>query len=73
MAQFPHCDARVLHAPGLCVYCDLYPDYQLARLETRVNFTGQSREGFSQCPAELERPLETIERWYGNVAKGPVV
>lgn len=66
MAMYPHCDQRVLHAPGECRFCDLYPALQEARLSQRVNFTGQSREGFSQCPAERERALEAINLWPGN-------
>jgi hypothetical protein len=68
-APFPHCDAQVLHAPAACEYCDRYPELQAARLERRVNFTGRAQEGFSECPAEAWRPLEVIERWYGNVPK----
>ena len=67
--MYPHCDQRILHAPGQCVYCDQFGPLQEARLDQRVNFTGEYREGFSQCPAERERPLETINRWYGNVAR----
>lgn len=26
--QMPHCDAYVLHAPGVCEYCDRHPDWQ---------------------------------------------
>lgn len=71
--MYPHCDQRVLHAPGQCVYCDRFSSLQEARLSQRVNFTGQSREGFSQCPAERERALDAIERWGGNVARAEAV
>ena len=26
--QFPHCDQRILHAPGVCTYCDEHSDWQ---------------------------------------------
>jgi hypothetical protein len=67
-APYPHCDARVLHAPGECEYCDAYPDYQATRLVAMVNFTGHYDAGKSICPSERERPLETINRWPGNRA-----
>jgi hypothetical protein len=39
-APFPHCDQRVLHAPGSCQYCDAYPKYQELRVAWGINFTG---------------------------------
>lgn len=67
-AAFPHCDSRVLHLPGKCVYCDEYPEKQDERNRMRVNFTGDNHPGFSPCPAESRRPLASIEAWGGNVA-----
>lgn len=29
--QFPHCDQKVLHAPGECQYCDERPEWQELR------------------------------------------
>lgn len=63
-----HCDALVLHAPNECRYCDMYPTAQLWRIKNKINFTGHYKAGFTQCPAEAQRPLETINRWHGNVA-----
>ncbi len=39
IAQF-HCDARVLHAPGECQYCDLHPEWQELRKAWGIAFTG---------------------------------
>ncbi len=64
IAPFPHCDSLVLHAPGECVYCDMYPDAQAKRLVDGVNFTGHGED-----PASAVRPLEIINRWGGNVPR----
>lgn len=40
--QFPHCDARVLHAPGECEYCDRHADWQELRQAWGIAFTGHS-------------------------------
>lgn len=65
--QFPHCDSSVLHAPGKCKYCDMHPDWQELRVGWNINFTGEYDDDKSVCPSEIRRPLEKIERWYGNV------
>ena len=66
----PHCDSNVLHAPGRCVYCDRgFADLQEFRLLHGINFTGESDPAKLPCPATAKRPVETIERWGGNVAK----
>lgn len=65
-APFPHCDSDVLHAPGKCEFCDMYPDFQKLRAEYAVNFTGENKPGFAPCPSEMKRSLETIEKWPGN-------
>lgn len=67
----PHCDSLVLHFPGECEYCDLYPTLQIARLRLHINYTGKPRESWDrECPAEVLRSLERINRWPGNVPKG---
>jgi hypothetical protein len=68
--QFPHCDARVLHAPGECKYCDLHPDWQELREVWGISFTGHHDPDKMTCPAERHRSLETINRWYGNTPHG---
>lgn len=71
MAEFPHCDANVLHAPGMCTYCDMFPELQQARVDANVNFTGEADTTKDECPATRHRGLEAIERWGGNVANNP--
>jgi hypothetical protein len=67
-AYAPHCDQAVLHAPGECQYCDEYPDWQEYRIVAQIAFTGHEPEGQQvRCPAEQRRPINTINRWYGNV------
>jgi hypothetical protein len=67
--RFPHCDSNVLHAPGECDHCDHYPEAQDARMRGGINFTGHGLD-----PATAKRPLETINRWGGNIPKkGPVI
>lgn len=65
--QYPHCDMRVLHAPGECSYCDRHPDWQELREAWGINFTGHHDDKKLLCPAEHIRPIETINRWGGNV------
>ena len=37
---FPHCDQRILHAPGECQWCDEYPKWQKLREAWGIAFTG---------------------------------
>lgn len=62
--KFPHCDSKVLHAPGKCEFCDKYPEAQ--RMLDKINFTGESDPDKTPCPSTLRRPLETINQWPGN-------
>lgn len=69
----PHCDARILHAPGECRYCDAYPDWQQARATQRIAFSGHpTPEGGSPCPADAAVAAGLrgdYTRWGGNVAR----
>jgi hypothetical protein len=68
---FPHCDSRVLHAPeDNCKFCN-ESGLQEIREQWKINFTGHYDPNKTTCPAERERPLETINRWGGNVAYTP--
>lgn len=62
----PHCDADVIHRPGLCRYCDDRPDLQARRILDGVNFTGEHDPAKTVCPSEGRRSVEQIERWPGN-------
>ena len=64
---FPHCDQRILHAPGECDYCDECPEWQQLRLDWGICFTGHEPDGFNtwvRCPADVARPVMK-----GNVGK----
>lgn len=65
---YPHCDSWVLHAPGVCIYCDQHPDWQQARIRDGINFTGENEEGKAPCPADAARGDRHME-WVGNVAR----
>ena len=65
-AEYPHCDPDVLHAPGTCRHCDMYPDRQAARMGLRINFTGGNVAGRSRCPSEGKRSRREIHAWPGN-------
>lgn len=66
----PHCDGDVLHAPGVCPYCDKHPDLQKYRSQAGINFTGEYVEGKTLCPSEQRRSLKDINRWPGNRPEG---
>ena len=71
IAQFPHCDSRVLHNFGECEFCDHYPEWQELRVAWGIAFTGWEPDDKElPCPATLHRPVETINQWRGNVASG---
>lgn len=67
----PHCDQRVLHAPGVCEFCDEYPDWQKLRVAQGINFTGEYDPERSPDPATWARPQSQLERWHGNVPETP--
>jgi hypothetical protein len=67
--QFPHCDSLVLHAPGECEYCDLFPYLQVVREHWKIAFSGyEPDEKELPCPADFQRPGKS-QLWGGNVAK----
>lgn len=79
LGQFPHCDQRVLHAPGECEYCDRHPQWQALRVAWGIAFTGHAPETPADtpwlaqlpCPADFNRPPVSDRdhrRWRGNVA-----
>ena len=70
----PHCDARILHAPGECWACDLYPDWQELRVKWGICFTGQKPMPWElPCPADNARPpgsKSDHRLWGPNTAQG---
>jgi hypothetical protein len=67
--QFPHCDQRILHAPGECEYCDHRPVWQALRLAWGIAFTGYEPDGTElPDPATYARG-DNINKWGGNIAR----
>lgn len=65
--QFPHCDQRVLHAPGECKYCDAHPLWQELRQAWGIAFTGYLPEDKElPCPSDNARGLNGAHVWGGN-------
>lgn len=68
ISQFPHCDQRILHAPGECEYCDGHPEWQALRSAWGIAFTGWVPEGKElPCPADYSRG-DVHKLWPGNQA-----
>ncbi len=65
IGQFPHCDQRMLHAPGECKYCDHHPEWQELRDAWGVAFSGHAPTSAQvQCPFDHNRPGGST--WGGN-------
>jgi hypothetical protein len=81
----PHCDQRILHEPGACWSCDLYPDWQKLRQLWGIAFTGHKPKtetlgegGYSftrkelPCPADFNQPPDSSSdhrQWPNNRAE----
>lgn len=66
----PHCDQRVLHAPGECEHCDKHPMWQALRQFWGIAFTGhEPKEDQLPDPATAARGFETVNAWSGNKAR----
>lgn len=73
--QFPHCDARILHAPGVCEYCDEKPEWQQLRTVWGICFSGENPTDSQPiaCPADLAVMFGQrgdYNGWNGNVPEG---
>lgn len=66
----PHCDQTILHAPGVCEYCDHYADWQAVRDTQRINFTGEEDPDKAPCPSTYFRPSAYRDAWPGNTPEG---
>lgn len=67
VGQFPHCDQRILHAPGECAHCDIYPEWQDLREMWGIAFTGWEPENKElPCPADYARGNYIHQLWPGN-------
>jgi hypothetical protein len=47
MAQYPHCNTTVIHAPGTCFYCDMHPKMQKGREASGEPFSPAEANGWS--------------------------
>ena len=68
ITQFPHCDPRILHAPGECKYCDAHPDWQELRAMWNINFTNGTDPDKFMCPANVARGFAAPNKWHSNHA-----
>jgi len=67
LGTIPHCDQRVLHAPGECQYCDREPIWQALRLLWGIAFTGhEPADGEMPCPSDYRRGTGQAHTWGGN-------
>jgi hypothetical protein len=72
ISQYPHCDSRVLHAPGECSVCDKHPEWQELRKMWGIAFTGKEPAEKSPfwrelpCPSDANRGKGGAHIWYGN-------
>lgn len=67
----PHCDQKVLHAPGECKYCDQHPDWQALRVVWGIAFTGHTPVATGDrpelmCPSDVARGVGGAHSWPGN-------
>lgn len=73
ITRFAHCDQAILHAPGECEYCDLYPEWQELRTAWGIAFTGHpvgENGAVVPCPADVARPNGVHQQWPGNRPEG---
>lgn len=78
-AYAPHCNSQVLHVPGVCEFCDEYPDWQQARILAKTEFSptdlpwaGNRPEGYSwpnEIPYEADHSV-TKRGWYCTMPDG---
>ncbi len=69
IGQFPHCDQRVLHAPGECVYCDSHGLWQALRIAWGIAFTGYEPDGTELPDPATHARGDSVNKWRGNVAQ----
>lgn len=68
LGQFPHCDPRVLHAPGQCEFCDKHPKWQAMRLVCGIAYTGYVPDGTELPDPATHARGDSLKRWHGNRA-----
>lgn len=69
-----HCDNRTLHSPGVCKYCDKYPEAQELRKQLGVRFSDELIvDERIPCPAMAARSFDHLNAWGGNQPHGPAI
>jgi hypothetical protein len=59
--QFPHCDAKVLHAPSDgCVYCNAHAEWQELRKYWGIAYTGHSNDVVEYTDFEGKQVVKTL-------------
>lgn len=66
IARFPHCDQRVLHAPGECEFCDQCPEWQELRAAWGIAYTGHAPRG------HLPHCGKSLKIWPGAKCEQPI-
>lgn len=70
-AYAPHCDQTILHAPGKCVYCDHFPEWQEYRKVAQIAFTGDDNElGVKRVFPDPQSP-NAVEDFVPGIAPCP--
>lgn len=60
-----HCNAEVLHAPGVCIYCDeLGADRQRARIASHTPFTPAEANGWAGNVAMTQKMIDDEARYW---------
>lgn len=67
--RFPHCEARILHAPEDCEYCADAKALQAERAALDVSNTGRTNRKWP-CPADRARSQVHQNAWPGNRPQG---
>lgn len=71
MAEYPHCNMQVVHAPGECYYCDKFPHLQRAREASGGPFTPNESNGWSGNVAAPQGAVHTHMGFSYIVGSGP--
>lgn len=65
-----HCNAEVLHAPGVCIYCDeLGADRQRARIASKTPFTPPEANGWPGNTAWTQEQVDADREFWDSFGK----
>lgn len=71
LGPFPHCDPRILHAPGECEVCDEVPVWQELRFSWGIAFTGYEPDKNELPDPATNARGEEVNTWDGNKPQPP--